>query len=56
MENLGHEPIKLLFRMKALNLVNSLLEIVYYSTTLCDHHDIIRFIRFASRFELGVMK
>jgi hypothetical protein len=37
-----------------LNLINLLLEVVYRSTTLCNHY-IIRFIRFISRFHLRVI-
>ena len=54
--------IKLITRMdrksrdeSLLNLINSSLEIVYYSTIL-SNHCIIRFIRFVSRFCPGVME
>ena len=41
--------------MNLLSLINSLLEVVYSSTTLSNHY-IIKFIRFISRFHLRVIE
>jgi hypothetical protein len=42
-------------RQNPLSLINSSLEIVYYSTML-SNHDIIRFFRFVSKIKVGVVE